>query len=121
MNPNNLKVPKPTIICYVSDRLSDSKALDTILYGAEEEGIPVEIEKKSGDNAFEMALAASKASVLLIGIGVSSSEGVVNYAKLPKDKPIDHAALNAGEDALRQLGCNAARMAKRVPLRFKKK
>ncbi len=121
MNPNNLKVPRPSIIVNVSDRLKDEDALDKILYGAEEEGIPVEVNRVSGDDAYQLAFDASKSSVLLIGIGVSSSEGVVQNAKMAKDKPIDAALLSDGEELLRQLGSNAARMAKRVPLRFRKK
>ena len=118
MNPNNLKVPKPTIMVYVSDRLTNQKALDMILYGAEEEGIPYEIEKKSNEDAYQLAYDASRASVLTIGIGVSSELSVVQQSKLAKDNPVDKSGLNEGEDALRRIGCNAARMSKRVPLRF---
>ncbi len=118
MNPNNLKAPKPTIMVYVSESLKDHTALDMILYGAEEEGIPYEVETKPSNDAFQLAYDASRASVLTIGIGVSADTGVVQNSKLVKEKPVDSAKLNEGENSLRRLGCNAARMAKRVPLRF---
>lgn len=120
MNPNNLKVPKPTIVVNVSSKLTDEDALNCILYGAEEEGIPVEVVRVAENDAYQMAYEASRNSVLTIGIGVSTKEGVVQNSKLEKDRPIDVQPLNADEAHLRQLGCNAARMAKRVPLRFMK-
>ena len=120
MNPNNLKIPKPTIIVNVSDRLTNEGALEKILLGAEEEGIPVEVVKVEGDDALKLAHDASKSSVLLIGIGISSTEGVVQYSQLAMDKPIERAKLTEEEIILRELGSNAARLAKRIPLRFLK-
>lgn len=112
------KPEKPSIKLYYSDLLKDTALVDQILYGAEEEGIPVEASKVSGDNVLELAYKASKDSRLETGIGVSSTYAAVNIAKLVMDKPIYLVRLNAGMDALRRVGNNGARMVKRMPLKI---
>ncbi|MCR4891803.1 MAG: glycerol dehydratase reactivase beta/small subunit family protein [Lachnospiraceae bacterium] len=113
------KAARPTIKFYYSDQLKDELILQQILYGAEEEGIPVEMQKVPEANVLELAHKASKDSVLGTGIGVSSSYAAVHYEKLPVDRPVYLVRLNAGDEAVRRVGVNGARLVKRMPLKIK--
>ncbi len=119
MNLNDLKQTIPSIKLYVSSRLADQSAVDYILYGAEEEGIPVDVEKQQEDDVLKLAHKASVDSTLGTGIGVSASKAAVHFGKLPIHRPVFEISLSEGETVLRLVGSNAARLVKRLPLRMK--
>lgn len=110
-------VVRPAIKLFHAERQADSRAIEQILYGAEEEGVPVDTLAQPGDDACVLAFDAANASVLETGIGVSSEEAVLQFRKIPMGQPIARARLDAGESALREIGANAARLVKKMPLR----
>ena len=118
MNINDLKAAKPSIKLYYSEQLADKKVIESILYGAEEEGIPVEVVGSSERDFLNLAHKASMDSNLSTGIGVNDTMAAVHYGKLPIHSPVFQVSVNAGEDALRKVGSNGARLVKRLPLRI---
>ena len=92
-----------------------------ILWGLEEEGIPVEFEREEMGSAEALAKKAADGSPLNVGIGINPTEQTValHHRDLPAAKPL--FSLGAGElqpFRLRQLGVNAARLVKGDPLAF---
>jgi hypothetical protein len=93
-----------------------------ILWGLEEEGIPVEFGEAASGSAEALAKEAADGSPLNVGIGIDLIEQVVvlHHRDLPVGKPL--ISLGFGEFQplrLRQLGVNAARLVKGNPLAFK--
>jgi hypothetical protein len=92
-----------------------------ILWGLEEEGIPIEFGEAANGSAENLAKQAANSSPLNVGIGIDSTEQavVLHHRDLPAGKPL--FTLNAGDFQplrLRQLGVNAARLVKGDPLAF---
>lgn len=109
------KAIRPTVKVWVHDSVTDS-ALRHILLGAEEEGVPVEVERKDELNPLTLAHRASRESVLGVGMGVALDYVVITTEKLPENRPYIARYLNAGDSSDRTLGANAARIVKRLPL-----
>lgn len=118
MKTNWTEDVKPTIKLLYSSALTDMSVVDTILFGAEEEGIPVEVQAVPVNNALALSIVASKLSVLGTGIGVASDQAIVHYEKLPPLKPLFTVRLDEGREAVRRVGLNGARLVKRMPLRM---
>ncbi len=92
-----------------------------ILWGLEEEGIPIEFGEAMSGSAEDLAKQAAKGSPLNVGIGIDPIEQavVLHHRDLPAGKPL--ISLGFGEFQpfrLRQLGVNAARLVKGNPLAF---
>lgn len=85
-------------------------------YGMEEEGIPWESEVGASD-AQTLAWEAARDSRLEVGIGLDRTDVVLQYAKLDQGQPLFQIPANSGEDAIRALGANAARLVKKLPLK----
>ena len=117
MKTNSTEMVKPAIKLLYSTK-TDLSLVNLVLYGAEEEGIPVEAHSVAVDNALALGIVASKISTLGTGIGLSSTEAVVHYEKLPPRKPVYATTVSAGAEALRRAGINGARLVKRMPLRI---
>ena len=93
--------------------------LDSVFYGLEEEGIPVDVHEAMRGNAVRLAKEAAQMSPLNVGIGVDGREGtlVLPHRDLPEDHPL--FVLKLGEVStgeLRKLGINASRLVKAEPL-----
>ncbi|WP_238532907.1 glycerol dehydratase reactivase beta/small subunit family protein [Halalkalicoccus jeotgali] len=101
--------PKPTTV-------------ECIEYGIEEEGVPwrtrsVAEEPPSERTSTEIAYRAASDSGLKIGIGITpDGTHVIHHARLPPEEPIvrHYPATNS---QARTIGTNAARLAKRMPLK----
>jgi len=92
-----------------------------ILWGLEEEGIPVEFKEAERGSAEALAKQAADGSPLNVGIGINPTEQavVLHHRDLPAGKPL--ISLGAGDLrplSLRQLGLNSARLVKGDPLAF---
>lgn len=93
--------------------------LQPVLWGLEEEGIPVEIQEAPQGKAVNVAKEAAHASPLNVGIAVSGVEQsiVLHHRDLPVDRPLFVIDLrSAPVKELRRLGINAARLVKAEPL-----
>ncbi len=107
-------VSKPTILLYVTQHISE-EVLKPVLYGIEEEGLPVVIEPHIG-NHMTLADLASRNSALSVGIGVDDEAIVLTYKNIPSHQFIYRLTGYAQyPDSLRTLGVNAARLVKGNP------
>lgn len=108
---------KPTV-CIYHDEQVPVKAFQEFLYGMEEEGIPFTITAKSGYTSTVLAHSASLAAPIQVGVGITPSEVVLTIQLLPPMQfiyqLIDYTMY---PDSLRNLGCNAARLVKGIPLK----
>ncbi|MCW3157268.1 glycerol dehydratase reactivase beta/small subunit family protein [Micropruina sonneratiae] len=106
---------RPRIGLRVNDRLPRDRIAE-VLHGIEEEGVPVEVIVDAELNPLQLAHAASLASRLGIGIGISLDWVVTTTEKLPPGRPYLVSVLNQSETTDRAAGANAARLVKRMPL-----
>lgn len=111
------KPEPPTIHLYVHDD-TDGEALAPLLLGVEEEGVPLELHRHTEANPLKLANRAAISSRLGLGIGVSFGYVVITTEKLPEGRPYIAQFFGRDRHDDRAAGSNAARMVKRIPLRF---
>jgi hypothetical protein len=110
----------PAIVISV-DTAADRQTWQPLLLGMEEEGIPFVLHTFASSNTNLMLLAhqACAASPLSVGVAVGTRDIVVQDPHLPVDRPLfilrDYP--QRGDEELRQLGCNAARLVKGLPFK----
>lgn len=105
----------PSILMYVHDDVPTDD-LVSLLLGIEEEGVPVEMSRHAELNPLTLAHEAAIGSRLGIGIGVALDYVVLTTEKLPPERPYIARFLADAEG--RTVGGNAARIVKRLPLRY---
>ena len=110
-----MNADRPTIRVRLNDRIEEVRIAE-LLYGVEEEGVPVEVTRYAELNPLVLAHEASLESRLGIGIGVSLDHIVITTEKLSPDRPYLAAILNRSASSDRKAGANAARLVKRMPL-----
>ena len=107
----------PSIIIY-NLRNADSKLMDQVLYGIEEEGIPYVVESKNGDgyqNAAEASYKAAIASKLSVGLAIDSENIAVHYANLEENTPLFlYSVKSMNMQNMRNIGTNSARLVKGI-------
>lgn len=108
---------KPDICVKCSPSHSED-VLRTILLGMEEEGIPFHLSDEAQKDAMALAWEASEESRLDVGVGVDDKNVVLGFAKLKPDKPLFSIPVSAGEEKIRDIGANAARLVKRMPFKM---
>jgi hypothetical protein len=106
----------PAIKVFLADSLVAPEVLTNVLAGAEEEGVPCEVEKHPATSAVSLAYQAAAKSVLGVGIGVDG-EGVlaVHFQKLPEEEPLFVLSYRIEQDKVRVTAENAARLVKGIP------
>lgn len=115
MAPNH-ELAKPAVhVLYAPD--VTSKYLLQVQYGIEEEGIPFVSASKAGASALELAWEAAQTSRLSVGIGMDATNLVLHYSKLDQNRPLFQIPVRKGEEMLRLLGANGARLVKKMPLK----
>ena len=107
---------KPCIILYCSDDTENRMPVREILLGAEEEGVPVRVISGEYEDIRKLAWDAAMQSILEVGIGAGESGAVLQFKKLPPEKPVCTVSRNASLSEYRRLGANAARLVKKMPL-----
>lgn len=120
--PDDGDVPR-IVVCHLG---SQPALLEHIEHGIEEEGVPRSIQRveadesdpdNRGDAPTGIAHRAASDSGLKIGIGVSESGSLVlHHARLPAGEPLLTVTTPTTLEA-RTIGTNAARVAKRMPLK----
>ena len=96
---------------------ADEDYLSEILAGIEEEGVPAEVQERTG-SLDELAFLAAKESVLGSGIGMVGRRSAMQMASLPLGRNVFEISEPSFENC-RILGANSARAVKRcsfVPL-----
>jgi hypothetical protein len=108
---------RPTI--QVRGNSQDVMVLLQVLYGIEEEGIPVELINSKATNPLYESYQGALESPLLVGVGVMNDQVVVHYRNLPENSPVFQVERASTKDieTLRALGSNAARLVKGIPFK----
>lgn len=113
-------ISKPTILLYATQYISED-ILKPVLYGIEEEGLPVVIESHNGTHML-LADLASRNSALSVGIGIDDEAIVLTYKNIPAHQFIYRlSGYSQYPGSLRTLGVNAARLVKGNPFVFDKR
>jgi hypothetical protein len=104
----------------VGSGFNSPENLRELLYGAEEEGVPCEVESavSAGGEGGAVALAykAAEASVLGVGLGLDGAGmAALHYNKLPADTPLFTLNYRLDRGKIRGLAANAARLVKGMP------
>ncbi len=117
MNPG-LEAPKPEIVVYSIKGSVPKDVVTEVILGIEEEGLPYKHEDKTEKiSAEDLAYRAAEDSHLGVGIGIDSKTIALHFIKLKGGKPLFTVAPSAGEEKLRAIGANAARLIKRMPFK----
>ncbi|MDR2551580.1 MAG: glycerol dehydratase reactivase beta/small subunit family protein [Treponema sp.] len=106
----------PSIKLYANSDLESPELVQEILCGAEEEGVPCELDASAEGAAVVLAFRAALDSVLGVGIGIDSKgTAAVHYSKLPENSPLFTLNYRIDGEKLRGLASNAARLVKGMP------
>lgn len=113
-----INTDRPAILLALSKDLNGQlpKKLAPLLYGIEEEQIPVEIITLKSNVVVERAYQAAVASRLSVGISFDEHRIVVHYKNLKPEVPLFKEKID-NSDNIRKLGINAARLVKGVPFK----
>ena len=115
MNPAQIAMTKPTVHVLCSSD-TPKNAIQQLLYGLEEEGIPCEAWTEEEGNALGLAWKGAQASLLEVGVGMDGQAAVLHISKLEYEKPLFQIPVRSiGQ--VRILGANAARLVKKLPLK----
>ncbi|MDO5713148.1 MAG: glycerol dehydratase reactivase beta/small subunit family protein [Tissierellia bacterium] len=109
------------IVIAYSKSVEDSKILDFICYGIEEEGIPYKLVAMDIKDAISLAKEGAKQSKLGIGLSLDEEgKGCLNHSNFKDDKVLFLKKIKTEEDA-RILGTNGARLMKGIPFKMEGK
>ena len=107
----------PSIIIYELGN-ADSKLMEQVLYGIEEDGIPYIFEKKDIDEYRDVKEASYKAAVasqLSVGVAADSEYIAVHYANLDENTPLFlYPVKSMNIHNMRSVGANSARLVKGI-------
>lgn len=118
VNPSTMQEKRPAVHIMTCEP-PPREAIEPILWGLEEEGIPAVLHEVSHAPAAMLAKQGADMSPLNVGIGINAAEETVSlhHRDLPKDKPLFTFAMRDLQALhLRTLGVNAARLVKGNPL-----
>lgn len=92
--------------------------LKQVLYGIEEEQVPVQVTEVDAGTAVQIAHEAAELSRLEVGIGMDAAGNfALHHKKLDKDQPYLRLPKRCMAQGARIFGNNSARLVKRMPLR----
>lgn len=106
---------RPTVALLAHESVSDD-AIAHVLFGAEEEGVPIKVQRGEDVSAFALAHQAASQSQLDVGIGLCGHMAVITTRQLPQQMPYLITGFGVDTNADRLIGANAARIVKRTPL-----
>ena len=106
----------PAIKLYANPGLPNPALVRELMIGAEEEGVPCEVDSAAEGPAGALAFKAAVDSILGVGLGIDrDGTAAVHYSKLPEETPLFTLNYRIDGDKLRFLSSNAARLVKGVP------
>lgn len=105
---------KPTINIKAL-RTSNKLAVNEILYGIEEEGIPYTISYENFISTIDASIHMSSVSPLDVGIAIDNLCAMLFFSRIKNRQPLFNVPINSGYDNFRILGKNAARLVKKTP------
>lgn len=109
---------RPSIEVMIARGNADHPILKQVLYGIEEEQVPVQISEVQDAAFTELAYQAAEISRLEVGIGMDAAGNFcLHHKKLEKDQPYLTLPRRSDAESARIFGNNSARLVKRMPLR----
>ena len=113
-----MSLSSPGVHLFYHSRWQDTRVLDELCWGLEEQGVPCQtITYDGGGDAAALGALAARSSPLRVGIGLSASgEIALTHAQLPADAPLATGHVTDSDDHLRTLGANAGQLVKVLPL-----
>ncbi|WP_125154605.1 glycerol dehydratase reactivase beta/small subunit family protein [Clostridium rectalis] len=109
---------KPAIVIYINKDIKENIDFNELFWGIEEEGIPHVLDIKDEELAEKLAFKAAQDSRLGIGIGIGKNNKlVITHTKLNFEETLFNVHLDKDRYVLRNLGSNAARIVKGIPLK----
>jgi hypothetical protein len=106
----------PSIKLFVGSGFNNAETLRELLCGAEEEGVPCEVEAAGEGGAAALAYKAAESSVLGVGLALDGAGmAAAHYNKLPADAPLFTLNYRLDGGKMRGLAANAARLVKGMP------
>ncbi len=115
MNTDRITMTKPTVTVVRRPEVPEP-ALQQLLYGLEEEGIPWDIRTQTDGDAPELAWEGARASRLGVGVGMDGQTAALQISKMDRNRPLYRIPVRLQEQ-VRILGANAARLVKKLPLK----
>lgn len=112
---NRAQNTKPYISIWAHSGVNEL-TLNQVLYGIEEEGVPVKLTRKEEMNPLVLAHEAAGESTLHIGLGISLNWAVISTEALAEDSPYTVYKFGLTPECDRTIGSNTARLVKRMPL-----
>lgn len=109
------KKEKIGINVFYSSKIELDERLSNILWGIEEEEIPIILEKFDEDDAKKLGYDGARTSKLQVGIGIGKDEVTLYHEKLTLEKPLFKYSIDSDANILRALGVNGARLIKGNP------
>ena len=105
---------KPSIHVHTNNQ--ESAALQQLLFGMEEEGIPFMITEAQSNDVIREAHTATLSSPLLVGAALINDKVAIHYRNLPPEAPLfyEERITKDEKERLRKLGSNAARLVKGI-------
>ena len=100
----------------VSLLAGESPLSEQVGYGIEEEGVPFTTRASDNDDLTIAAYKAACESGLRIGVAVGEHGIVLHHQRLPRNEPLSTVP-DPSVSVARLVGANAARLAKRTPLK----
>lgn len=114
----NESADRPAVALWIGPGVTDLMR-DSVLEGMEEEGIPALTSQTAGADAILLAHQAAASSRLEVGVALLADpvQAVLHHRELPAENPLAFfKGQNLGNQELRLLGANAARLVKGDPL-----
>jgi hypothetical protein len=116
MLENYIMADPPAIRVYVAGDAGPEERFAELLHGIEEEGVPYRLEESDIADVKALSYEAAISSNLAVGLGITRDKAALHFEKLPADSPLYVIDREIDKNHLRDLGSNAARLVKRMPL-----
>ncbi len=116
MLENYIMADPPAIRVYVAGDAGPRERFVELLHGIEEEGVPYRLEESGIADVKALSYEAAISSNLAVGLGITRDKAALHFEKLPADSPLYVIDREIDKNHLRDLGSNAARLVKRMPL-----
>lgn len=112
-----MSLSSPGVHLFYHSRWQDTRVLDELCWGLEEQGVPCRATCYNGsDSALVLSKQAAKSSTLRVGLGLSETGDIaLTHAQLPEDRALICGHIAAEIAQIRTLGTNAGQLVKVLP------
>ena len=112
-----MSLSSPGVNLFYHSRWQDTRALDELCWGLEEQGVPCRtVCSDENDCALALSKLAAKSSALRVGLGLNATGDIaLTHAQLPEDRALIRGHIATGMAQIRTLGANAGQLVKVLP------